>query len=76
MDFECQDRNIAIGIGAYHSKTHDDRRYNFRCTFLKWRRRGNCSWGKYTNLRALWVENVPLSRYMTGVRSDHSNLYG
>ena len=76
MDFECQDGNIVTGIGAYHSTRHYDRRYKFRCTFLKWKRRGNCSWGNYTNFRALWVETAPLGRYMTGVKSDHSNPYG
>ena len=73
MTFECPDGNVVTGIGGYHSNHHEDRRYKFRCTFLKKLRRSSCSWTKYTNLDARWVIFAPTYKILAGVRSYHDN---
>ena len=75
MTFECQDGNIVTGIGAYHSNGHEARRYKFRCTFLRCKRRRSCRWTAYTNWDARWEKKTPRGYYLTGVRSYHNNRY-
>ena len=69
MNFECQDGNIVTGIGGYHSNCHEDRRFKFRCIFLKNKRRGRCRWtAAYTNWDALWSKDTPAGCYLTGAK--------
>ena len=73
MTFECQDGNVVTGIGGYHSNDYENRRDKFRCTFLRSKRRGSCSWTADTHWDARWEKKTPNGHYLTGVKSYHDN---
>ena len=73
MDFQCHQGNVITGIGGFHDNRHEDRRYQFRCTYVKNWNRGPCYWTAYTPYDAGWNENTPSGKYLVGVKSEHDN---